>query len=58
LARTATLQFLVAVAGESDDDIEESMAHILGSIGWLLRGGTPTIEGRLFARAALTTWPK
>jgi hypothetical protein len=89
----ASLLFLVAIAGGPGDDVEETAAHVLGAIGWMLRDGTaptssqargaardsydvlrrlgaitserfppgpdtPTMDGTLFARAALTTWPK
>lgn len=91
--RHAGLLFLVAIAGGPGDDAEEAVAHILGSIGWMLPDGTaptswearaaardsydvlrrlgaitserfpfgpdtPTMDGALFARAALTAWPK
>jgi hypothetical protein len=89
----ASLLFLVAIAGGPGDDVEETVAHVLDSIGWMLPDGsaptswearaaardtydvlrrlgaitserfsigpdTPTMDGTLFARAALTTWPK
>jgi hypothetical protein len=89
----ASLLFLVAIAGGPVDDVEETVAHILGSLGWMLVDGapptswearaaardtydvlrrlgaitserfplgpdTPTADGALFARAALSTWPQ
>jgi hypothetical protein len=90
LESQASLLFLIAIAGGSPDDIDATVAHILGSIGWMLADGTaptpsravsaardtyevlrrmgaitgerfsagshtPTADGTLFARAALTT---
>lgn len=89
----ASLLFLVAIAGGPDDNVEETVAHVLGSIGWMRRDAgaptswearaaardtydilrrlgaitserfplgpdTPTLDGTLFARAALSIWPK
>lgn len=37
----AVLLYLVAVAGDAGDDLDATVAHILGSIGWMLSDGTP-----------------
>lgn len=89
----AALLLVIAMAGEQDENMDGTVAHLLGSIGWMLPDGMPptpgqaasaardtyevlwrigamtgqrfsarsrtaTVEGMLFVRAALTTWPK
>jgi len=51
LESQASLLFLVVIAGGTADDIGETVAHILGSIGWMLPDGTAPTPWRAVAAA-------
>jgi hypothetical protein len=54
-ASQAALLFLTAIAGNAADDLDATVARILGSIGWRLSDGTPLTSGESF-NATRDTW--
>ena len=93
LASQAGLLFLLVISAGRGDDVEQTVASLIDSMGWMQSDGgpvepwlivraaeetvevlrrlgamtgqlfsalprTPTADGTLFARAALTSWPK
>jgi hypothetical protein len=93
LASQAGLLFLLVISAGRGDDVEQTVASLIDSMGWMQSDGgpvepwlivraaedtvdvlrrlgamtgqlfsslprTPTADGTLFGRAALTTWPK
>lgn len=48
----ASMLFLMAVAGGLVDELDAAVAHILGSVGWMLSDGTP--PARAFGAASDT----
>jgi hypothetical protein len=54
-ASQAALLYLTAIAGNAADDLDTTVASILGSIGWRLSDGTPPTPGDA-SRASHETW--